>query len=97
MSNYLIHPETYKVAKKLGVKIQSSSNPKKKIRITDWNNQFIFDIGANGYKDYWIYLETEGKEKAEKRKSLYQKRHHKDINNEGSKGYYAWRLLWNGK
>ena len=64
MSNYPIHPQTYKIAKKLGVKIQPSSDPKKKIDIFDYNNQFIFSIGANGYKDYNIYLETEGKEKA---------------------------------
>jgi hypothetical protein len=94
MSNYPIHPQTYKIAKKLGVKIQPSSDPKKKIDILDYNNQFIFSIGANGYKDYYIYLETEGKEKAEERRRLYKLRHNKYRHVEGSKSYYADKLLW---
>jgi hypothetical protein len=94
MSNYSIHPKTYKIAKELGVKIQPSSNPNKKIDIFDWNNQFIFSIGASKYKDYYIYLETEGIQKAEERRRLYKIRHNKYRNIEGSKSYYADRLLW---
>jgi len=94
MSNYPIHPNTYKIAKQLGVKIQPSSNPKKKIDIFDWNGQFIFSIGASNYKDYYIYLETEGREKAEDRRRLYKIRHNKYRHVEGSKSYYADKLLW---
>jgi hypothetical protein len=92
---YNILPNTYKKAKLLGIKIYPSTNPKYKIDIYDYNNNYIFSIGASGYLDYQYYLKLYGKSYAEERRRLYMIRHNKDINKEGSKGYYSFNLLWN--
>jgi len=101
---YDIKPLTYKRAKKLGVKIFPSDNPKYKIEVYDWNGIFITYVGATSYGDYPTYLEMEKSgEKpegyAEKRRALYWKRHMNEIEKlgnewEGSRSYYAFALLW---
>jgi hypothetical protein len=91
---YDIKPYSYKQAKRLGVKIAPSTNPKKKIDVFDWNNQFILSIGAKGYGDYPTYTAEKGKEYADERRRLYKIRHNKDRNKEGSAGYYADQILW---
>ena len=91
---YNILPYTYKQAKRLGVKVFPSDNPKFKLEVYDWNGEFITYCGANGYKDYPTYIETRGKEYADKRRALYKIRHQKDRKKIGSRGYYADQLLW---
>jgi hypothetical protein len=91
---YDIKPYSYKQAKRLGVKIAPSTNPKKKIDVFDWNNQFILSIGAKGYGDYPTYTAEKGKEYADNRRRLYKIRHNKDRTKEGSAGYYADQILW---
>lgn len=91
---YNILPYTYKQAKRLGVKIKPSSNPKYKLDIYDWNGEYITSCGAYGYKDYPTYIETKGKEYADKRRELYKIRHQKDRVKLGSRSYYADQLLW---
>jgi hypothetical protein len=46
------------------------------------------------YKDYPTYLKTEGKEKAEKRKTAFKKRHEQNRKKIGTNAYYADMLLW---
>jgi hypothetical protein len=91
---YEIKPYSYKQAKRLGVKIEPSKNPKKKIDVFDWNKQFICSIGAKGYSDYPTYLVEKGKEYADNRRRLYKIRHNKDRSKLGSPGYYSDQILW---
>jgi len=93
---YKITPQQRKIAKSLGVHIHPSHNDKYKIDVLDWKYNFILSCGASRYNDYFSYKEKDGDAYAEKRRELYKKRHHKDILKEGSRGYYAWKLLWNG-
>ena len=80
-------------AKKLGVTIKTATNKKKKIDVFK-DGKKIASIGASGYGDYPTFLKTKGKEYADKRRSLYKKRHEKDRNVLKSNGYYADRILW---
>lgn len=81
-------------ANALGVKIKPSTNPKKKIDVFDYNNNFITSIGAIGYKDYPTYTSEKGKAYADERRRLYKIRHEKDRKVLGSTGYYADKILW---
>jgi hypothetical protein len=94
VGDYEIQPYSFKQAKKLGVKIKPSTNPKKKIDVFDWNNQFICSIGAKGYSDFPTYIKEKGKEYADERRRLYKIRHNKDRVKEGSPGYYSDNILW---
>jgi len=94
VGDYEIKPYSYKQAKKLGVKIEPSTNPKKKIDVYDWNKQFICSIGAKGYSDYPTYIVEKGKEYADERRRLYKIRHTKDRTKLGSPGYYSDNILW---
>lgn len=91
---YQITPYTKKQAKRLGVQIFPSDNPKKKIEVYDKNGLFITYVGASGYKDFPTYVEERGVEYANKRRQLYKMRHEKDRHKVGSAGYYADQLLW---
>ena len=89
---YEILPYSRKQAKRLGVLIQLSYNPKKKIDIFK-EGEFICSIGALGMKDFPHYLKEKGKEYADERRRLYHIRHRKD-NKEGTPGYYSLHILW---
>jgi len=93
---YDINPQQRQIATKLGVKIHPSHNYKYKIDILDWNGQYITSCGALKYNDYFSYKRDRGLEYAERRRDAYRKRHHKDLSVEGSRGYYAWKILWKG-
>lgn len=91
---YTILPRTKQIAAKLGVKVSPSSNPKYKIDVYDANGQFMFHIGNNSYKDFPTYIKENGIDYAKERRRLYKIRHDKDRKVLGSKGYYAYKLLW---
>ena len=91
---YKILPYSYDKAKKLGVQIFPSDNPKYKIEVYDKNGLFICYIGAMGYKDFPTYMEEEGWDYAVRRRELYKKRHQKDRTKVGSRGWYADQILW---
>jgi hypothetical protein len=91
---YRIKQYSYNRAKELGVQIFPSENPKYKIEVYDNRGLFLFYIGDNNYSDYPTYLETHGREYAENRRRLYRLRHHKEANKVGTKGYYAYNILW---
>lgn len=73
-------------AKKFGVELRQSSNPKKKIDVYK-NGKKLASIGATGYGDYGTFLETKGKAYADERRRLYRIRH-KGENN------YSLKILW---
>ena len=81
-------------AKKLGVKIYQSTNPKKKIDVYSKGGIKVASIGATGYKDYDIHLKEKGLAYANERRRLYRIRHQNDRTNVGSAGYYADKILW---
>jgi len=90
---YKIKKYSYDQAKKLGVEIKPSSNPKKKIDVFK-NGIKIASVGAKNYADYPSYLEIEGKQYAETRRRLYKARHEKTRKVEGSNSWWADNLLW---
>jgi hypothetical protein len=91
---YDITDYTKKQAKRLGVQVFPSDNPKYKLEVYDSNGVFITYVGAAGYKDYPTYIEEKGQEYADKRRALYKKRHENNRHKKDSRGYYADQLLW---
>ena len=92
---YKIKPRQRTAAKKLGVTIKPSTNSKKKIDVySKKNDKKIASIGAISFKDYASYIETKGKEFADKRRTAYRARHKGEQLKIGSPGYYAWFILW---
>lgn len=89
---YEIKPYSYKQAKKLGVEIKPSTNPKKKIDVYK-NNEKIASIGAKGYKDYPTYLQ-EDKNLAEQKRKNYRARHRENLNNKNGNGFWSSNILW---
>jgi hypothetical protein len=85
---------TLKKAKKLGVKVKPSTNPKKKLDVFSKDGVHLASVGAAGYADYPTYLSTQGKAVAEERRRLYRIRHAKDLAVVGSNGWWANELLW---
>ena len=90
---YQIQPYTTQQAKKLGVTVRPSTNPKKKVDVYEGGKK-VASIGDIAYKDYPTYQREDGKAKAEERRRLYHLRHAKDSQKKGSPGYYASLLLW---
>ena len=106
---YQITNYTKQQAKKLGVKVKPSTNKKKKIDVFikdgTGKEKKIASVGGvktdgSYYNDYPTYLKNDGKEKAERRRALYRKRHAKDRQRvsggleKQKPGYWADRLLW---
>jgi len=90
---YIITPHTRQRAKALGVSVRPASSPEKKIDVVR-NGNVIASVGARGYKDYGLYLATEGKAVADKKRAAYRARHAKDLKVKDSPGYWANALLW---
>ena len=89
---YQIQPHTKKQAKKLGVVVKPSTKLGKKIDVFK-DKVKIASVGALGYKDYATYLQTHGKEYADKRRIPYKKRHDKYRHILDTNAYYADKLL----
>ena len=92
MSSYRILPYSQEKAKKLGVTIKPSKNPKKKIDVFKGQEK-IASIGAIGFTDY-AHLLLKDRSEAEKRRRAYKARHQKDRSVEGSPGFWASKILW---
>jgi len=90
---YEIKPYTEQQAKRLGVSVRPSTNPKKKVDVFEGGKK-VASIGAIGFSDYPTYLKEEGKAVAEERQRLYKIRHSKTMNKIGTPSFYASRLLW---
>jgi hypothetical protein len=96
MSSYQIKKYSFNQAKKLGVTIKPSTNPKKKIDVFDSSGSYLCSVGDIRYKDYptFLALGKGGEDYANERRRLYHIRHRKNADIVGSKQYYALRLLW---
>lgn len=90
---YDIKLYTKKQAKRLGVQVKPSTNPKKKVDVYK-NNEKIASIGATGYGDYPTFLQIKCKTYADSRRIAYKSRHEKDRHVKGTPGYYSDQLLW---
>jgi len=90
---YEIKARQKRNAKKLGVEIKPSTNKNKKVDVFK-DGKKIASIGAIAYSDYATYIKTDGKEFADKRRTLYKGRHEKTRKKIGSNSYYADKLLW---
>ena len=90
---YQITEYTRTQAKKIGVQVKHSTNPKKKIDVFK-NGEKVASVGAMGYNDYPTYMKLKGKEYADNRRRLYRIRHSEDRTIVGTNGWYADKLLW---
>lgn len=90
---YTIQPYTQQQARKIGVIIKPSTNPKKKLDVFEAGKK-LASIGDIRYSDYPHYLQDKGKAVAEERRRLYHSRFKETSNKVGSPSYYASKLLW---
>jgi hypothetical protein len=88
---YTILPYTKKRAKELGVQVEPSTDPKKKLDVYK-DGEFLYSIGALGMGDYPTYRKWQGKKIAEERRRLYHLRTQHAP--EGSKSWFSKQLLW---
>jgi len=93
MSDYSITNYSKQQAKKLGVELRQSSNPKKKIDVYK-KYEKVASIGAIEYQDYPTFMKTMGKNYADERRRLYKIRHNKTRKIVGSNSYWADKILW---
>ena len=91
MSSYRITDYTKEQARKQGVEVKRSTNPKKKLDVFR-KGEKIATVGAMGYLDYPSYLKQYGDEVAKERRRLYKLRHAKDL--QSGDGFWANKLLW---
>jgi hypothetical protein len=91
---YRITQHSYDRAKQLGVRIEPSHRPDKKIDIYAPSGHYITSIGARGFDDYGTFLNEYGPTYANERRRLYKIRHNKDRKVVGSKGWFADQILW---
>ena len=90
---YHIKPIQKLQARRLGVIIQPSIRGNYKIDIYNKKNEYITSIGDKRYEDYASYAEKEGFEVADRRRELYMKRHKTDSQVEGTRGWFAAKIL----
>ena len=90
---YQITNYSYLKAKQLGVDIYPSNRKNKKIDVYK-DDKYICSIGDNRYLDFPNFAKIYGLPYAIKRKELYLLRHHKDVNNFGTAGFFAYHILW---
>ena len=101
MTDYDIKPRQKERAKLMGLTIKPSTNKKKKIDVFK-NKKKIATIGGRRidgtfYNDYATYIITIGKEKANKKRTNYLKRHSKEPKMKDGKrtnSYYSDKILW---
>ena len=91
--DYKITNYSKEQAKKLGVQIRPSTNPKKKVDVIK-NGEKVASIGARGMGDFPTYMEREGKAYADERRRLYKIRHEKFRKNKDTPAWYASEILW---
>lgn len=90
---YVITDYSKQQAKKLGVELRQSSNPKKKIDVYK-NDKKIVSIGAIEYQDYPTFMKSMGKTYADERRRLYKIRHNKTRGIKNTASWWADKILW---
>jgi hypothetical protein len=90
---YVILPYTKRQAKKLGVQVEPSLIPTKKIDVYK-GDKLLCSVGARGYGDYPTFWKEYGKAYADRKRTYYKKRHESDRHKVGSRGWFADQLLW---
>jgi hypothetical protein len=93
MANYAITRYSREKARKMGVTIRHSTNPKKKLDVFKGDHK-VASIGARGMNDYPTYIQKFGKPYAQTRRRLYRIRHRKDSSRRNTPGWYANKILW---
>ena len=93
MSNYKITKYTYERAKELGLTVEVSKFPLKKLDVYK-NDLYLASIGDSKYMDYPNYIIVYGQIHANERKRLYVNRHKKNSDVKYSKQWLALNLLW---
>lgn len=99
MPTYAILPVMHQKAKRLGLRLRPSRNPKKKIDAIDSKGR-VTSFGGNGYGDFYVFRKTKGDKYAKERRKLYKIRHAKDrtVRRDSSgkytAGFLADRILW---
>tara|TARA_R110000772_G_scaffold34237_1_gene83153 strand:+ start:67 stop:342 length:276 start_codon:yes stop_codon:yes gene_type:complete len=88
-------PDTYhkQNAKKLGVVVKPSSNPKKKLDVYK-DNKKVASIGSSGYRDYHSYKKREGLAVADVKRKAYEARHKCTGAKKNTPNYYSCGILW---
>jgi len=89
---YKITDYSYARAKELDVILKPSMKGNYKIDVFQKSGDYITSIGHRQYKDYGQYLENNGKEYADYRRSLFYKRHKNYP--KFSRGWYSSKILW---
>jgi hypothetical protein len=92
-SPYVITEYSKQQAKKLGVELRQSSDPKKKVDIFK-NGEKIVSVGATGYGDFPTFMKTMGKTYADERRRLYKIRHNKTRGIKNTPSWWADKILW---
>lgn len=90
---YVITNYSKQQAKKLGVELRQSSNPKKKIDVYK-NGEKIASIGAIEYQDFPTFTKTMGKSYADERRRLYKIRHNKTRGIKNTPSWWSDKILW---
>ena len=93
MRKYKIRKQTLIKAKDLGVEVVPSTKKNKKIDVLRSSDEIV-SIGDSRYEDYHTYLEKEGQEVANDKRSAFRKRHDCSNKKKGTAGYYVCSLLW---
>jgi len=92
---YHLRPYHKLKARQLGVIIRPATKAPYKIDVFSRDTgDFITSIGDRRYPDWLSIVEDDGYAVAERRQSLYHKRHKKDSQVPGSRGFYAANILW---
>lgn len=78
-------------------KLDKNDDRKYRVVFTRGGQNYNIKFGANGYGDYIIYNEKEGKEFADERRRLYLIRNvaYKTADDITTAGFWARWLLWN--
>ena len=82
-------------ARQLGVIIKPSTKAPYKIDVfSRETGDYITSIGDRRYGDWLSIVEDKGYDEGERRRQLYLKRHKKDSQVPGSRGFFSASLLW---
>jgi hypothetical protein len=90
---YTIKAYSRKRARELGVRIQVSTNPEKKLDVFSKKGEKLASIGAAGMGDYPTFRGV-NRELGEWKRKHYKMRHEKDRHVVGTPGYFADKILW---